>query len=116
MKFRTLLFIVLIAFSTNTVTQAADLPIGSSGSSFDAELSFPVENDLPFQYALDLGLVNYPPVELEEEPKGYQVMEGDNLFRIALKHNIPLESLIEWNNLAGDVIHPGDELIVSAGG
>ena len=80
------------------------------------QLSFPVENDLPFQYALDLGLVNYPPVELEEEPKGYKVMEGDNLFRIALKHNIPLESLIEWNNLAGDVIHPGDELIVSAGG
>ena len=43
-------------------------------------------------------------------------MEGDNLFRIALKHNISLESLLEWNNLSGEVIHPGDELIVSAGG
>ncbi|TQR18886.1 LysM peptidoglycan-binding domain-containing protein [Psychrobacillus soli] len=42
-------------------------------------------------------------------------MDGDNLFRIALKHNIPLESLIEWNDLKGDIIHPGDELIVSAG-
>lgn len=116
MKFRTFLFIVLIAFSTNTVTQAADLaPIGSGGGDFETFYGFPEEYDLPFQYALDLGLVNYPPVELKAEPKGYKVEEGDNLFRIALKHNIPLESLIEWNSLMGDVIHPGDELIVSGG-
>lgn len=114
MKFRTFLFIVLIAFSTNTVTEAANLaPMGTGGGDFETFYGFPKENDLPFQYALDLGLVNYPPVELEEKPQGYKVMEGDNLFRIALKHNISLESLIEWNNLMGDIIHPGDELIVS---
>ncbi|MFJ8065038.1 3D domain-containing protein [Psychrobacillus sp. NPDC096426] len=117
MKFRTFLFIVLITFSTNTVTQAADLmQIGTGGGDLDASYSFPEEFDLPFQYALDLGLVNYPPVELEEEPRVYEVMEGDNLFRIALKHNIPLESLMEWNNLDGYLIHPGDELIVSGEG
>ncbi|WP_304442107.1 LysM peptidoglycan-binding and 3D domain-containing protein [Psychrobacillus sp. OK032] len=115
MNFRTFLFIVLITFSMNTVAQAADLPIGIGASGFDASDSFPVEYELPFQYALDMGMVNYPPVELEAEPKTYKVMEGDNLFRIALKHNIPLESLVEWNNLAGDVIHPGKELIVSGG-
>lgn len=115
--FRTFLFIVLILFSMNTVAQAAELmPIGAGGDNIEVSYNFPIENDVPFQYALDLGLVNYPPVDLQVEPEVYKVMQGDNLFRIALKHNIPLESLVEWNNLAGDKIHPGDELIVSGGG
>lgn len=117
LMFRTFLFIVLITFSTNTVAQAAELmPMGAGGDNMEVSYNFPIENDVPFQYALDLGLVNYPPVDLQVEPKVYQVMQGDNLFRIALKHNIPLESLVEWNNLGGDTIHPGDELIVSGGG
>lgn len=101
----------------NTVTQAADpAPLGTGGGDFETFYGFPEEYDLPFQYALDLGLVNYPPMELEEEHETYKVTEGDNLFRIALNHNISLESLIEWNNISGNTIHPGDELIVSGTG
>lgn len=47
------------------------------------------------------------------EPKTYKVQNGDNLFRIAVNHNLTLNELKELNNLASDVIHPGDELIVS---
>ncbi|TQR21838.1 LysM peptidoglycan-binding domain-containing protein [Psychrobacillus vulpis] len=71
------------------------------------------ESDILFQYALDMGLVTYPPLELPTEPETYTVVEGDNLYRIALKHDISLDNLMMWNNLTGSLIHPDDVLIVS---
>lgn len=47
------------------------------------------------------------------EPEKYTVMQGDNLYRIALNHSVPLVTLMEWNDLSGDLIHPGDTLIIS---
>ena len=47
------------------------------------------------------------------EPKVYIVEEGDSLYEIAIEHNIPLDSLKEWNNLTDHTIHPKEELIVS---
>lgn len=114
MKFRTFFFIVLLVFSTNTVTEAANISLEGTNE-FNISYDFPQDEELLFQYALELGLVNYPPPELKKEPEKYTVLEGDNLYRIALKHDIPLESLIIWNDLRGDLIHPGDELIVSDG-
>lgn len=43
----------------------------------------------------------------------YTVKKGDNLYRIALNHDITLEELFEWNDLNDDLIYPGDVLIVS---
>ncbi|MFJ7935829.1 3D domain-containing protein [Sporosarcina sp. NPDC096371] len=54
--------------------------------------------------------------ELEPEPIVYKVTEGDNLYRIARNHDISLDSLLAWNGLTGELIHPGDELIVSGDG
>ncbi|MFS0576974.1 3D domain-containing protein [Sporosarcina sp. 179-K 3D1 HS] len=54
-----------------------------------------------------------PISEANEEPETYTVMQGDNLYRIALNHSVPLFSLMEWNELTEDLIHPGDELIIS---
>ncbi|RTQ93480.1 LysM peptidoglycan-binding domain-containing protein [Lysinibacillus telephonicus] len=48
-----------------------------------------------------------------EQPKTYTVEKGDNLFRIAVNHNISLNELKTLNNLTTDVIHPGDVLVVS---
>lgn len=42
----------------------------------------------------------------------YTVQQGDNLFRIALNHDVSLLSLMEWNNLENTLIHPGDVLII----
>ncbi len=98
----------------NSVTQAAN--ISEEGiNEFNIAYDYPQDEDLLFQYALELGLVNYPPTDMKKEPEMYTVIEGDNLYRIALKHDISLESLIVWNNLMGDLIHPGDELIVGDG-
>ncbi|MCJ7840617.1 LysM peptidoglycan-binding domain-containing protein [Lederbergia sp. NSJ-179] len=48
--------------------------------------------------------------------KTYVVVSGDNLFNIAKKFNISLTSLIEWNQLTSDLIHPGQVLKVSKPG
>lgn len=42
----------------------------------------------------------------------YTVRSGDNLFRIALTNNVELEDLRAANNLANDLIQPGDVLIL----
>lgn len=42
----------------------------------------------------------------------YTVKEGDNLFRIAYNHSVPLDLLMEWNNLENTLIHPGNQLII----
>ena len=44
----------------------------------------------------------------------YTVKAGDNLYRIAINHNIKLEELLAWNNFANSSIpiHPGDKLVI----
>ena len=43
----------------------------------------------------------------------YTVEQGDNLFRIAVNHGMTLEELMSMNNLSGELIYPGDILIIS---
>lgn len=67
----------------------------------------------PFQPAVGTELIADNPL-LEEKPSlTYTVQPGDNLYRIALAHSVPLQSLIEWNALASELIHPGEVLNVS---
>lgn len=44
----------------------------------------------------------------------YKVVSGDNLSKIAARHNITLAQLKDWNGLKSDLIHPGLVLKVSA--
>ncbi|WP_318240715.1 3D domain-containing protein [Sporosarcina gallistercoris] len=67
----------------------------------------------PFTPAVGSELIADNPL-LEEKPSlTYTVQPGDNLYRIAIAHAVPLQSLIEWNGLASELIHPGDVLNVS---
>src|SRR5690625_2381328 len=43
------------------------------------------------------------------------VGRGDTLYEIALAHGVSVEDLIAWNDLDGTMIHPGQELLLSAG-
>ncbi len=50
--------------------------------------------------------------KMAEVPKTYTVQKGDNLFRIAVNHNLSLNELKNLNDLTNDIIHPGQELVV----
>lgn len=127
LKVKIFLVAMLFVFSTYSVTSASDyFHSVDNGTGFaylqylsdeaDILLGAQEENDLPFPIVLDKEmLVDYPSLEVtpEPEPERYTVIEGDNLYRIALNHNISLDSLTSLNDLTGDLIHPGDVLIIS---
>ncbi|MEK3888482.1 peptidoglycan endopeptidase [Bacillus sp. FSL K6-3431] len=46
----------------------------------------------------------------------YKIVSGDNLSKIAARHNISLANLRKWNNLTSDLIFPGQVLKVSSAG
>ncbi|SFM97523.1 3D domain-containing protein [Psychrobacillus psychrodurans] len=111
MKVKTMLMILVITFSMSSVTYAADpfLVATSDGEGSDI-FKADIETDfIFFDDALNLELA----YDILFEPAKYTVKKGDNLFRIALEHSISLESLVEWNNIEGDLIFPGEELHVS---
>ena len=45
---------------------------------------------------------------------GYEVRRGDSLSRIALSFGVSVAQLRRWNGLNGDLIRPGQQLVVSA--
>ncbi|MEG0294158.1 MAG: LysM peptidoglycan-binding domain-containing protein [Enterococcus sp.] len=45
----------------------------------------------------------------------YTVKSGDSVWLIANNHGITMDQLRSWNNLKGDLIHPGQKLIVKQG-
>ena len=50
-----------------------------------------------------------------QESQRYVVKSGDTLFRIARNHDLTVDELKRLNGLSDNTIHPGQELIVSAG-
>ena len=44
----------------------------------------------------------------------YTVKAGDSVYGIAKRYGISMNTLISWNNIKNNMIHPGDVLIVSA--
>lgn len=119
MKIKIFLLALLFVFSTNSVTDAAilsDAQLSDDELTYLQTLSNAVdmifsEPKLPYQEVVDKEFV--VPGESTAEPKNYTVTAGDNLYRISLKHNISLDSLTTWNDLNGELIYPGDVLIVS---
>ncbi|MEK4487377.1 3D domain-containing protein [Psychrobacillus sp. FSL H8-0484] len=123
LKVKTLLVIALLAFSTNSVTYAAEISTAATNAE-DVAFTSTTENyvesildssgeiDIHFLTAFELRKA----LEFLREPTVYTVVEGDNLYRIALEHNVPLETLMSWNDLTGSLIHPGEELVVSGEG
>ncbi|WP_391204649.1 3D domain-containing protein [Psychrobacillus sp. L4] len=117
-KVRTILLILLLAFTTSSVAHASpmfdvatnDVELSGSPDLLDEVVTTEDQSekfDIHFQDAYNMRSV------LEPEPETYTVVKGDNLYRIAQEHDISLESLMSWNGLTGDLIHPDDVLIVS---
>ncbi len=125
LKIKIFLFATLFVCSTYSATYASVLsPPIVDGEDFTylnylsnevkPILNHPEESAAPSHETLDNDMiVIYPHLEITPEPERYTVIEGDNLYRIALSNSISLDSLMSWNGLTGDLIYPGDVLIVS---
>jgi D-gamma-glutamyl-meso-diaminopimelic acid endopeptidase CwlS len=46
----------------------------------------------------------------------YTVKSGDSLWAIASANGVSIANLRQWNNLSGDIIYPGQKLVVKKGG
>lgn len=107
MKFRTLLIVTFLMFSMSSITNAmSNFP----AATHDLDLRFAPNTD--FWDALDATIVLK---NEQQELAIYKVEQGDNLYRIALNHNISVQSLMDWNNLTSELIFPGDELKILEG-
>jgi LysM repeat protein len=52
------------------------------------------------------------PVAGEHSGKSYTVVSGDSLWKIARNHGTTVEKLKTANNLTGEMIHPGQVLVL----
>ncbi|MBG9982661.1 LysM peptidoglycan-binding domain-containing protein [Aerococcaceae bacterium DSM 111020] len=58
-----------------------------------------------------------PQPEPETKPAAsYTVVRGDTLYKISQRNNITINQLRAWNNISGNLITPGQRLVVSPGG
>ncbi len=65
--------------------------------------------------AIGLILAAFPAAAQTPEPPAgpvYIVQEGDTLWDIAIRFNVSLDSLVSYNNLAGQNIYVGDRLVI----
>jgi LysM repeat protein len=58
--------------------------------------------------------VQTPDVVTTSEVKYHTVVSGDTLSKIASLYRIPLSDLRKWNNQTNDLIHPGQQFVVSS--
>ena len=107
MKFRALLIVTFLMFSMSSVTNAMYV---FPAATHDLDLRF--TQNIDFWDALDATIVLKNEAQ---EPEIYTVENGDNLYRIALNHNISVQALMSLNDLTSELIFPGDELQVSVG-
>ncbi|MGM9943421.1 MAG: 3D domain-containing protein [Lysinibacillus sp.] len=107
MKFRALLIVAFLMFSISSVANAMSF---FPAATHDLDLNYTQNTD--FWDALDVTVVSK---NQTQEPEIYTVENGDNLYRIALNHNISVQALMNLNDLTSELIFPGDELKILDG-
>ena len=125
-KMKVIVMTAILTFSCSVIAEAGIYNSAEQGGELSDDLNetqFSVAdfetimNDVPFPFmeVLNGSIPHiYPPLEyLQDVPETYVVMEGDNLFRIAVNHGLSLLQLKSLNELEGDLIHPGEVLTVS---
>ncbi|QCR32763.1 3D domain-containing protein [Lysinibacillus sp. SGAir0095] len=116
MKTKLSMMMLLIVFTITITTNVYGMEIDRAAMHTDAEGEGIIITDQLdggiFDDALDRSVVFYK----QMQPEVYQVQEGDNLFRIAINHQVELEDLMKWNDLSNYTIHPGMELVLYENG
>ena len=73
-------------------------------------------NSLPFNYDLTVGEQIIVPSISKEPFIYYTIQKGDNMYEIARKYNVDLNTLLRINGLnKDDYIYPGEELMIPQG-
>lgn len=73
-------------------------------------------NSLPFNYDLTVGEQIIVPSISKEPFIYYTIRKGDNMYEIARKYNVDLNTLLRINGLnKDDYIYPGEELMIPQG-
>lgn len=73
-------------------------------------------NSLPFNYDLTVGEQIIVPSISKEPFIYYTIQKGDNMYEIARKYNVYLNTLLRINGLnKDDYIYPGEELMIPQG-
>ena len=107
MKFRALLIVTFLMFSMSSIANAMSF---FPAATHDLNAKFTPNVDLGNDLDAAIVLKNQT-----QQPKIYTVKKGDNLYRIALNHNISVQSLMSLNDLTSELIFPGDELKIIDG-
>jgi len=103
----------LVFYVQNSSDQVAAVSAGSSESKqfVPARNKTVVADDEPKSQR-----ANSPLASTRNNPDGsaqsYVVQEGDSLWTISRKHNISPNEIKRWNDLHGNLIHPGDTLLL----
>lgn len=124
-KIKIFLLTFVLVFSTYSVTSASNViefPVTEEAYEYSDEETDAPSEELDKSKEIQVAEEHETEVTIDDLSNGgeqiteqdiYTVIEGDNLFRIALTHEIPLDELMSWNDLEVDLIHPGDELVVN---
>jgi N-acetylmuramoyl-L-alanine amidase len=102
----------IVAFAVFLTTSVVPVLANSPNNEDEKDSN---SNDYYFTDALDATIPVALQLDLDSdlESEVYTVEVGDNLYRIALAHNVSLESIVGWNNLTDYLIYPGQELKVN---
>ncbi|MDX8359786.1 M23 family metallopeptidase [Cytobacillus sp. IB215316] len=72
-----------------------------------------VENgELSSEIIIGNQLLNYEDVPKPDKKITVKVEENDSLWKIALEHEVAINSIKQWNNLQSDIIHVGQEIVL----
>ena len=107
MKFRALLIVAFLMFSTSSITHAMSVFPAATN-----DLDLKITSNINFWDGLETAIALND--ELQKSNM-YTVRKGDNLYRIALNHNVSVQMLMNWNFLTSEKIFPGDELKIIGG-
>jgi len=113
------------------VSEYIGIPYRQPGSSIEGDTYTVVKGDTLYSIALKLNttvseikdlnnltnnnlsvgqILKIPSKQIKEEYELYTVQVGDTLYRIASSYNIPINDIIDYNNLETTVLTPGQTL------
>jgi 3D (Asp-Asp-Asp) domain-containing protein len=108
-KFKTFIAVAALSVTVGANVLAAEFVEGNEEPK--EEKTKLVYNEIVLE-PLDIKKEQPTVVQVVQKEENYTVKPNDTLSDIADSNNVSIENIKEWNDLKGDIIHPGEELIM----